>query len=171
MQLALYQPDMPTNAGAALRLAACLDLPLVVIEPCGFVWDDRRVRRVALDYLAGATLLRMASWSAFEARRRAEGRRLVLLTTRAETTHLAARYHPDDVLLAGRESAGVPEEVHGSADLRVRVWSACRWRPGAARSTWSRRWRSCSARRCVRRYTGSMRLLPGRGSDASGRRR
>ena len=112
---------MPTNAGAALRLAACLDLPLVVIEPCGFVWDDRRVRRVALDYLAGATLLRMASWSAFEARRRAEGRRLVLLTTRAETTHLAARYHPDDVLLAGRESAGVPEEVHGSADLRVRV--------------------------------------------------
>ena len=121
MQLALYQPDMPTNAGAALRLAACLDLPLVVIEPCGFVWDDRRVRRVALDYLAGATLLRMASWSTFEARRRAEGRRLVLLTTRAETTHLAARYHPDDVLLAGRESAGVPEEVHGSADLRVRV--------------------------------------------------
>lgn len=121
MQLALYQPDMPTNAGAALRLAACLDLPLVVIEPCGFVWDDRRLRRVALDYLAGARLLRMASWSAFEARRRAEGRRLVLLTTRAETTHLAARYHPDDVLLAGRESAGVPEEVHGSADLRVRV--------------------------------------------------
>jgi tRNA (cytidine/uridine-2'-O-)-methyltransferase len=121
VQLALYQPDMPTNAGAALRLAACLDLPLVVIEPCGFVWDDRRLRRVALDYLAGATLLRMASWSTFEARRRAEGRRLVLLTTRAETTHLAARYHPDDVLLAGRESAGVPEEVHGSADLRVRV--------------------------------------------------
>ena len=121
MRLALYQPDMPTNAGAALRLAACLDLPLVVIEPCGFVWDDRRVRRVALDYPVGARLLRMASWSAFEARRRAEGRRLVLLTTRAETTHLAARYHPDDVLLAGRESAGVPEEVHGSADLRVRV--------------------------------------------------
>jgi tRNA (cytidine/uridine-2'-O-)-methyltransferase len=121
VQLALYQPDMPTNAGAALRLAACLDLPLLVIEPCGFVWDDRRLRRVALDYRTGAKLLRVASWPAFEARRRAEGRRLVLLTTRAETTHLAARYHPDDVLLVGRESAGVPDEVHARADLRVKV--------------------------------------------------
>jgi tRNA (cytidine/uridine-2'-O-)-methyltransferase len=121
VQLALYQPDMPTNAGAALRLAACLDLLLVVIEPCGFVWDDRRLRRVALDYVADARLVRLPSWSAFEARRRAEGRRLVLLTTRAETTHLAARYRSNDVLLVGRESAGVPDEVHDCADLRVRV--------------------------------------------------
>jgi tRNA (cytidine/uridine-2'-O-)-methyltransferase len=121
VQIALYQPDMPTNAGAALRLAACFDLPLVVIEPCGFVWDDRRLRRVALDYLADVTLLRLPSWSAFEARRRAEGRRLVLLTTRTETSHLAVRYHADDVLLVGRESAGVPDEVQAGADLRVRV--------------------------------------------------
>jgi tRNA (cytidine/uridine-2'-O-)-methyltransferase len=121
LQLALYQPDIAANAGAALRLAACFDLPLLVIEPCGFVWDDRRLRRAGLDYLAQATLTRFAGWAAFEAWRRGAGRRLILLTTRASSVHHAVAYRPGDVLLAGRESAGVPEEVHAAADLCVRI--------------------------------------------------
>jgi tRNA (cytidine/uridine-2'-O-)-methyltransferase len=119
--VALYQPDIAANAGAVLRLAACLEVPLLVIEPCGFVWDDRRLRRAGLDYLAQASLARFAGWAAFDAWRRAAGRRLILLTTRASEDYRAVAYRPGDVLLAGRESAGVPEEVHAAADLCVRV--------------------------------------------------
>ena len=121
LRLALYQPDIAANAGAALRLAACLGLPLLVIEPCGFVWDDRRLRRAGLDYLAAASLTRFPGLAAFEAWRRAEGARLVLLTTAAEQAYHRTEYRPGDVLLAGRESAGVPLEVHAGAELRVRV--------------------------------------------------
>jgi tRNA (cytidine/uridine-2'-O-)-methyltransferase len=121
MQIALFQPDNPANVGAVLRLAACLAVPVVVVEPCGFAWDQRRLRRVGLDYLERVTLTRLPSWSAFEARRRGEGRRLVLLTTRAATRHDAVAYRGDDILLGGRESLGVPDAVHASADLRVRI--------------------------------------------------
>jgi tRNA (cytidine/uridine-2'-O-)-methyltransferase len=121
VQLALYQPDLPTNAGAALRLAACLAVPLVVIEPCGFVWDDRRLRRVALDYGPAADLARLPSWDAFERWRRGAGHRLILLTTQAPSSHLAYAYRPGDLLLAGRESAGVPPAVHAAADQAVRI--------------------------------------------------
>jgi tRNA (cytidine/uridine-2'-O-)-methyltransferase len=121
LQLALYQPDIAANAGAVLRLAACLAVPVVVIEPCGFVWDDRRLRRAGLDYLATAQLRRLPDFAAFEAWRRSERRRLVLLTTRGACDYQRIAYQPDDVLLAGRESAGVPPEVHAAADLGVRI--------------------------------------------------
>jgi tRNA (cytidine/uridine-2'-O-)-methyltransferase len=121
MHLALYQPDIPVNTGAVMRLAACLDLPLAIVEPCGFILDDRRLRRAALDYLAALRLVRLPSWAAFEAWRRDRGWRLVLLTTRAATDYHAPAYRPDDVLLGGREAAGVPDEVHAAADLRVRI--------------------------------------------------
>ena len=121
MRLALYQPDIATNAAAAARLSACLALPLEIIEPCGFVWEARRLRRVGLDYLERAAITRHASFAAFERWREGAGARLVLLSTSAETAHCEAAFEPDDVLLAGRESAGVPEEVRARADLSVRV--------------------------------------------------
>jgi tRNA (cytidine/uridine-2'-O-)-methyltransferase len=121
MELALFEPDNAVNVAAVLRLAACLAVPVVVVEPCGFVWDQRRLRRVGLDYLERVELSRLPSWSALEDRRHAEGRRLVLLTTRAATRHDAVAYRHDDILLGGRESLGVPDAVHASADLRVRV--------------------------------------------------
>jgi tRNA (cytidine/uridine-2'-O-)-methyltransferase len=96
-------------------------VPLVVIEPCGFVWDDRRLRRAGLDYIAGATLRRLPGFAAFEAWRQGEGRRLVLLTTAGEVGYQRVAYRASDVLLAGRESAGAPPEVHAAADLRVRI--------------------------------------------------
>jgi tRNA (cytidine/uridine-2'-O-)-methyltransferase len=119
MRLALYQPDIPQNLGAFIRLAACLATPLDIIEPCGFPVDDRRIRRAAMDYVDLARLQRHASWEAFR-RDRAPGR-LVLLTTEGATTLAEVRFRADDVLLFGRESAGAPAEVHAAADLRVRV--------------------------------------------------
>jgi len=119
MRLALYQPDIPQNLGAFIRLAACLGTPLDIIEPCGFPVDDRRIRRAAMDYLDLARLKRHASWAAFRDDR-APGR-LVLLTTAGATALPEARFERRDVLLMGRESAGVPAEVHDAADLRVRV--------------------------------------------------
>jgi tRNA (cytidine/uridine-2'-O-)-methyltransferase len=121
MLVALFQPDIAANTAAAIRLCACLDVPLAIVEPCGFVWDERRLRRVGLDYLQHARLARFASWPVFEAARRAAGERLVLLTTRAGDSYHRVRYRADDVLLVGRESAGAPEMVHAAADLRVRV--------------------------------------------------
>lgn len=121
MRVALYQPDIAANAAAAARLAACLAVPLEIIEPCGFVWDAHRLRRIGLDYLPQAAIVRHVSWHAFELWRAQAGGRLVLLTTRAESSHLEATYRNHDVLLAGRESAGVPQEVERRAELRVRV--------------------------------------------------
>lgn len=119
--LALYQPDIAANAAAAVRLAACLDLPLVVIEPAGFVWDRRRLARVALDYADHVHLERVPSFATFEVWREHVGARLVLLTTRAATAYGELTYRADDVLLVGRESAGVPDAVHAAATCRVRI--------------------------------------------------
>ena len=121
MRLALFEPDIPQNAGAMLRLAACLDVAVDVIEPCGFVFSDRRLRRAGMDYLDRVALRRHVSWPAFLAARGAGLGRLVLLTTGAETPYMAFRFHADDVLLVGRESAGVPDTVHAAADARVHV--------------------------------------------------
>ena len=120
MRLALYQPDIPQNTGTILRLAACLDLAVDLIEPCGFVLDDRRLRRAGMDYLDRVRLTRHSSWAAFLAARQA-GARVVLLTTRAQTPYTAFSFAARDVLLLGSEGAGVPEEVHAAADARVRV--------------------------------------------------
>jgi tRNA (cytidine/uridine-2'-O-)-methyltransferase len=121
MLLALFQPDIPQNLGAALRLGACLGVGIEVIEPCGFILTDRGIARAAMDYGALAKLTRRSGWAEFEAERLAAGRRLVLFTTKgAQPLHDFA-FRPDDVLLFGRESAGVPDEVHEAADARVYI--------------------------------------------------
>ena len=121
MRLALYEPDIPQNTGTILRLAACLGVAVDVIGPTGFDMTDRALKRAALDYLAQVEIARHVSFAAFEAARRAGGSRLVLLTTHAETPYIGFAFQPDDTLLLGRESAGVPETVHRSADARLRV--------------------------------------------------
>jgi tRNA (cytidine/uridine-2'-O-)-methyltransferase len=118
IELALYQPDIAANAGTIARLCACLGLPLTIIEPAGFVWNDSQWRRAGMDYLAQADLRRSVSWQDFHLEK--AGRRLVLLTTKAETDYLSFRFAPGDILLLGRESAGVPEEVHACcAPIRI----------------------------------------------------
>jgi len=121
MRLALYQPDIPQNTGAILRLAACFGMPVDVIEPCGFAFDDRRLRRAGMDYLDHVELHRHRSWEAYRAARAEQPGRLILLTTKGAMPHIACRFETADSLLLGRESAGVPEEVHAAADLRVRI--------------------------------------------------
>lgn len=123
MRIALYEPDIPQNAGAIFRLGACLGVPVDVIEPCGFLLDDRRLRRVAMDYGTQTDVVRHASWQRYcEARRAAaEPGRLVLLTTGAAMPYAAFAFRASDTLLLGRESAGVPEPVHEAADARLIV--------------------------------------------------
>jgi tRNA (cytidine/uridine-2'-O-)-methyltransferase len=118
MRLALFQPDMPTNTGAAIRLCACLGVPLDIVEPCGFALDDTRLKRVAMDYDMRAEIARHRSWNAF---REIPRGRLVLLTTRGDTPLHDFAFAADDVLVCGRESAGAPEHVHAAADARLRL--------------------------------------------------
>ena len=108
MRLALYQPDIPQNAGTLMRLCACLGLGVEIVEPAGFPTGDRAFRRAGLDYLDHVAVSRHASFAAFEAWRRREGLRLVLLSTRAETVYWDFSFARSDVLMVGRESAGVP---------------------------------------------------------------
>lgn len=117
MRLVLFEPDIPQNAGTLMRLAAGLGVAMDLVEPCGFILDDRRLRRAGMDYLEQLDLTRHVSWSAYR-RDRAPGR-LVLLSTRAAVPYTAFAFRPDDQLLLGRESAGVPEDVHEVADARV----------------------------------------------------
>jgi tRNA (cytidine/uridine-2'-O-)-methyltransferase len=119
MRLALFQPDIPQNLGASIRLAACLGVPLDVIEPCGFPLSDRALRRAAMDYGQMADVTRHPGWSLFRTSSVTSGARLVLLTTRAAQPLHAFRFEPSDILLFGRESAGVPDEVHAAADARI----------------------------------------------------
>jgi tRNA (cytidine/uridine-2'-O-)-methyltransferase len=119
MRLALFQPDIPQNLGASIRLTACLGVPLDVIEPCGFPLSDRTLKRAALDYGDKAQVTRHDSWSDF-LENRVPGR-LVLLTTRGAVRLDAFRFEAGDTLLLGRESAGVPDEVHAAVDARVIV--------------------------------------------------
>lgn len=118
MRLALYQPDIPQNTGAVLRLAACLGLGVDLIEPAGFVLSDRRLKRAGMDYLDLVPLTRHASWDAFD---RARAGRLVLLSTAGDMSYIEFSFTPTDILLLGRESAGVPRIVHERADARVHV--------------------------------------------------
>jgi len=117
MRLALFQPDIPQNLGGAIRLSACLGVPLDVIEPCGFPLSDKSLKRAAMDYGDAAELTRHDSWTVFRASR--PGCRLVLFTTRAAEPLHGFTFRADDTLLFGRESAGVPEEVHEAADARL----------------------------------------------------
>jgi len=118
MRLALFQPDIPQNLGAAIRLTACLGVALDVIEPCGFPLSDTAIRRAAMDYAAIAQVERHAGWGDFRGDPARAGR-LVLFTTRAAEPFHAFAFRPDDILLFGRESAGVPNEVHAAADARL----------------------------------------------------
>ncbi len=118
MRLVLFEPDIPQNTGALLRLGACLGLAVDIVEPCGFLLDDKRLRRAGMDYLDRVDMTRHGSWDAY---RRAAAGRLVLLTTRGSTRYTDFAFHPDDNIELGRESAGVPEAVHAVADARLRI--------------------------------------------------
>ncbi len=119
MRLALYQPDIPQNTGTLMRLCAAMDVPLDIIEPCGFALDEKKVRRSAMDYFDYLNLTRHASWEAFQ--QQFKDRRLVLLTTKTDVLYTGFEFHADDILMAGRESAGVPDDVHNICDARIRV--------------------------------------------------
>ncbi len=121
MILALFQPDIPQNTGTLLRLGACLGIEVHIVGPAGFDSSDRGFRRAGLDYLDRVEIVRHVSWAVFEAWRTAARRRLVLLTTRATLPYPEFRFRADDVLMVGRESAGVPEAVHAAADARLLI--------------------------------------------------
>jgi len=121
MRIALYEPDIPQNTGTILRLCACLGLNAHIIEPAGFPVTNRAFRRAGMDYLDLVALTRHGSFQAFEDWRRSERLNLVLLTTAAETPYLDHAFRDDQVVLFGRESAGVPEAVHAAANVRLRI--------------------------------------------------
>ena len=121
MRIALLQPDIPQNTGTILRLCACLDVEAHIIEPAGFPVTDRHFRRAGMDYLDQVKIVRHVAWREFEAWRRDAGLRLLLLTTRAARSYLDCSYGPADILLLGRESAGVPDEVFAAADERLAI--------------------------------------------------
>lgn len=117
MRLALYQPDIPQNTGTMMRLCACMNIPMDIIEPCGFALSDKNLKRAGMDYLAHLELTRHMNWQNF--RTADKTRRIVLLTTKAETRFTDFAFHADDTLLVGRESAGVPDDVHAACDHRI----------------------------------------------------
>ena len=119
MQIALYQPDIPQNTGTILRLCACMDVAAHIIEPAGFAVSDRNFRRAGMDYLDQVNWIRHDSWARFEDWRREGGHRLLLFTTKGATPYLDFHYQPSDILLLGRETAGVPQVVAEAADARL----------------------------------------------------
>ncbi len=119
MRLALFEPDIPQNTGALIRLGACFGVPIDIIEPCGFLWSEPKLKRAGMDYLGEADITRHASWARFRAVR--SDARLVLLTTKGAVSYLDFAFAPSDILLLGRESAGVPPEVHDAADARLLI--------------------------------------------------
>ena len=121
IELALYQPDIAHNTGTLIRLGACLGVVVHVIHPTGFPFSERTLRRSGLDYLEFATVIEHASFAVFDAHRRAAGKRLLLLTTKASDSAYAATYFAGDILLLGRESAGVPGDVAAAADVCLRI--------------------------------------------------
>ena len=119
MRIALFEPEIAGNVGAVLRLGACLGVAVDLIEPLGFEWDDRRVRRTAMDYIDHVAVARHAGFDAFRASVRP--RRLVLFTTKADVSAYDFRFDPDDILLFGKESAGVPAAIAQACDAKVRI--------------------------------------------------
>ncbi len=119
MDLALFQPDQPQNTGTLLRLGACLGVRVHIIDPCGFAFSERALKRAAMDYIDHVDLMRHLDWDHFNAWRVENARRLVLLTTKGATPYCNYQYSQDDILLLGQESQGVPEHVHAASDGRV----------------------------------------------------
>lgn len=119
ISLAFYQPDIPQNVGAAMRLCACLDVPMHVIEPCGFAWKDSEFKRSGMDYRNHVELTKFSSWENFEQTK--QKGRVILLTTKASVPYTDITYQDGDTLLLGRESAGVPDDIHASVDERILI--------------------------------------------------
>jgi tRNA (cytidine/uridine-2'-O-)-methyltransferase len=117
--LAAYQPDIPQNIGALMRLCVGMDIELHIIEPCGFVWDERKIKQSAMDYRDHATVIRHKHWDKFSAW--ANNRRIILLTTKTENNLYEFSFLPDDILLLGRESAGVPIEIHNASTHHIKI--------------------------------------------------
>lgn len=122
MRLALYQPEIPQNTGTLLRTAACLQVDVDIVEPCGFVFSDKHLKRAGMDYLDLAKVIRHNDWDSFQSLRQAQdGRRLVLLTTKGAMAYTDFEFHENDVLLLGNEGSGVPQAVHNIVDARITV--------------------------------------------------
>ncbi|NVJ71187.1 MAG: tRNA (cytidine(34)-2'-O)-methyltransferase [Alphaproteobacteria bacterium] len=121
MDIALFQPDQPQNTGTLLRLGACMDAPVHVIEPCGFPFSHRALKRSAMDYADLVALHHHLDWNAFTDWQKSNKRRVILLTTKAEATYTDFKFMKDDILLVGSESTGAPEEVHEHADARITI--------------------------------------------------
>jgi len=121
MRIALYQPDIAGNVGTILRLAACWQVGVDIILPCGFPASDAQLRRAAMDYGAAADVTRHADFEAFSAVRLIDDARLIALTSGGDASLYDARFEPNDILLMGRESAGLPPELHDRAAMRVRI--------------------------------------------------
>jgi tRNA (cytidine/uridine-2'-O-)-methyltransferase len=119
MRIALFQPDIPQNTGTILRLCACLGIEAHIVEPTGFPVSDRAFRRAGMDYLDQVDIVRHESWQDFDQWRRQQGLRLVLFTTEAAIPYLDHRFTERDILMFGRESAGVPKDVHAAAEARL----------------------------------------------------
>ena len=119
MRIALYQPDIAQNTGTIVRMAVCFGLPVDIIEPCGFVWDSKELKRAGMDYLQKADITRHMSWETFLQQN--QDKRIVLLTTKSSQPHTQFSFKQDDILLFGRESAGVPDEVHNYVQGRIRI--------------------------------------------------
>lgn len=118
IELAMYQPDIPQNVGAAIRLCACLGIPLNIIEPCGFPWDERKIKTSAMDYYNLLDIKRHSSWDSFSG---AANGRVVLLTTKTDTPYTDFSFQKGDILLLGRESAGVPIDIHQGIKHKVTI--------------------------------------------------
>ena len=121
MRLALYQPDIPQNTGAMIRLATCLGIDVDIIEPCGFPFSVKELHRAGMDYLDHANIIRHSSWGHFQKFAKNSGARVILLTTKSYKNYTKIKYFKNDIILMGRESAGAPEEVHNFASERVLI--------------------------------------------------
>lgn len=119
IRVALFQPDIPQNVGAMMRLCACTGVGLDIIEPCGFPWDDRKIRQAGMDYIDSVNYMKHSAWTDF--REQTAGRRIILMTTKASVPYTGFTFTNQDILLAGRESAGVPDDVHAAAHARIMI--------------------------------------------------
>lgn len=117
--IALFQPDIPQNVGATMRLCACLGLHLDIIEPCGFPWNDKKIKQTGMDYTGMVSLTRHSSWKSFQDVNK--DRRIILMTTKAVLPYTDFAFQDGDILLAGQESVGAPDEIHNSVDGRVTI--------------------------------------------------
>lgn len=119
MRLALYQPEIPQNTGTLIRLGACLGVGIDIIEPCSFIFDDTRLKRAGMDYLEIANIQRHLDWANFQ--KNYQGQRIILLDTKADLNYLDFKFNPSDILLVGRESDGVPEDIYKQTDFQLKI--------------------------------------------------